>query len=83
MKTFIYVTILFICDMKILGIDFDRVTVANAGALVLILAYVFFIYFGVDIPTEFNDVIKTVVTYLFLSKAYEYGKVSGPQPPTQ
>lgn len=70
--------------MNILGIDFDKATVANTVALIMTLAYIVFIYLQVAIPTEFHDVIKIVMAFLFLSKAYEnQNGVSDPPPPTR
>jgi len=57
--------------MKILGIDFDKVTVANSVALIMMLAYLVFIFMGVVVPPEYHDLIKIIAAFLFLSKAYE------------
>ena len=62
--------------MKAFGIDFDKVTVANVVSLVMMLAYLFFIYLSVEVPTEFHDLIKIIAAFLFLSEAYKNNKNS-------
>jgi len=64
--------------MKILGIDFDKVTVANTVALVVMLAYLVFIFLGTEVPVGFEDVVKIIVAFLFVSKAYEQGSNNSP-----
>lgn len=58
--------------MKAFGIDFDKITVANTVALIMMMTYLIFIYAGVAIPVEFHDLIKIIAAFLFLSKAYEH-----------
>ena len=73
----IYMYMHLIYAMKILGIDFDKATVANSVALILMVVYAFFIYMGTTIPADFHDLIKIVAAFLFVSKAYETGYENG------
>ena len=76
MLIYMYMNIIY--TMSLLGIDFDKVTVANSVALIMMLAYLVFIFMGVAVPVEFHDLIKIIAAFLFLSKAYEHGNNNSP-----